>query len=116
MNLITEKIGDVTVVGIDIKVLDASNVKEFKSAVAPVFEGNKKVVFDLSKITFIDSTGCGALIFCLKQLNNAGGGLKICEVQNPVSKLFERIRIHRTIDILNTRDEAVAGFGLKVKG
>ncbi|MCP4346972.1 MAG: STAS domain-containing protein [Desulfobacterales bacterium] len=110
MDLITEKIGDITVAAIQVKVLDASNTKEFKLAVAPIFEGTQKVILDLSNVTFIDSTGCGALIFCLKQLNATGGGLKIFGVQNPVRNLFERIRIHRTIDILNTKEEAVEAF------
>ena len=44
MELLTEKIGDVTVVVLPGEQLDASNAKEFKRDIGPVLEPNSKVV------------------------------------------------------------------------
>ncbi len=110
MKLSTEKIGDVTVVTVLTEVLDASNTEEFKVAAAPILEGTTKVVFEISQIKFMDSSGCGVLLSHLRQLKSSNGNLKLCRVQEPVRTLFELVRIDRIIEIFDTKEEAVKSF------
>jgi anti-sigma B factor antagonist len=112
MQITREQVSDVTVVTVHADYLDASNSKEFKRDIADTFEPKAKVVLDLARVRFIDSSGCGALLSYLRQLNAAGGDLKLCSVTQPVRALFELVRFHRILDILNTRDEAVKAFQL----
>jgi anti-sigma B factor antagonist len=107
MELTIEKIGDVTVVELPGEQLDASNAKEFKQEIAPVVVANPRMVFDLSRLRFVDSSGLGAILSCLRQLTAAGGDLKLCGLSKPVRALFELVRMHRIFDIYGTRDEAV---------
>ncbi len=90
--------------------LDASNSDEFKNAILPVLAENEKIALDLSKISFVDSSGCGALLSCLRNLAAKEGELKLYGVQKPVRTLFELVRMHRVVDILNTREEALQSF------
>ena len=106
----TEKIGDVTVVKVQMEVLDAGNAKEFRADISPILEENVKIVLDMSPVNFLDSSGCGTILSCLRQLNAAGGDLKMFGLQQSVRTLFELIRLHRIIDIFNSRDEAVNAF------
>jgi anti-sigma B factor antagonist len=62
MKLSTEDVGQVTVVVLDIDILDAGNAKEFKADMSPILEKSSKVVFDMSSVNFLDSSGCGALL------------------------------------------------------
>ena len=110
MQFETEKIGDVAVVKVQTEVLDAGNAKEFRTGISPILEENVKIVFDMSQVNFLDSSGCGTILSCLKQLNNAGGDLKMFGLQQSVRTLFELIRLHRIIDIFNTRDEAINAY------
>lgn len=110
MKLSTEKIGEVTVVTVLTEVLDASNAEEFKIATAPILEKNNKVVFEISQIKFMDSSGCGTLLSFLRQLKSSNGNLKLCGVQEPVRMLFELVRIDRIIEIFDTKEEAVKAF------
>jgi anti-sigma B factor antagonist len=110
MEMTTEKMGDVTVVVLLGEQLDASNAKEFKRDITPVLEANAKMVFDVSQLRFVDSSGLGAILSCLRQLNAAGGDLKLCGMSKPVRALFELVRMHRIFDIYGTRDEAVRAF------
>jgi anti-sigma B factor antagonist len=105
-----EKIGDVSVVKLQTEVLDAGNAKEFRSGITPILEENVKIVFDMSQVNFLDSSGCGTILSCLRQLNSAEGDLKMFGLQQSVRTLFELIRLHRIIDIFNNRDEAVSAF------
>ena len=110
MQFETEKIGDVVIVQIQTEVLDAANAREFRAGINPILEADVKIVFDMSPLNFLDSSGCGTILSCLRQLNSAGGDLKMFGLQQSVRTLFELIRLHRIIDIFNTRDEAVNAF------
>src|SRR6185503_4649962 len=111
MELASEKIGDVTVVVLPGEQLDAGNAKEFKRDIAPVLEPCSKVVFDLHELRFVDSSGLGAILSCLRQLNAKGGDLKLCEMTRPVRALFELVRMHKIFDIHATRNDAVQALG-----
>ena len=110
MELSTEKIGDITVVGVLTEILDAGNTDEFKTGFASIIEESKKIVLELSRVNFIDSSGCGSLLSCYRQTKNLGGDLKICGVQETVRTLFELVRIDRVIDVFASKEEAVKAF------
>ena len=106
----TEKIGDIIIIKLHADVLDSDNAKEFKSGIAPFIEENHQIVFDMEQIKFVDSSGCGAILSCLRKLNSKKGDLKVIGVQKSVRTLFELVRMHRIIDILTTKEEAAASF------
>ena len=107
MELMVEKIGDVTIVAVNVEVLDANNAEVFRRAIAPVLKDCRKLVLDLDRVQFVDSRGCGAILSCLKRISPAGGDLKLCRVTRPVLKIFELIRMPSICEIVSTREEAV---------
>ena len=110
MEMANETIGDVTVVVLPGEQLDAGNAKEFKRDVAPLLEPCRKVIFDLGELRFVDSSGLGAILSCLRQINAKGGDLKLCAMTKPVRALFELVRMHKIFEIHATRDEALHAF------
>jgi anti-sigma B factor antagonist len=110
MEIAAEKIGNVAVVQIPVDELDASNAGELKHDIAPVLEANARMVIDLSRLRFIDSSGLGAMLSCLRQLSAKGGDLKLCGMSKQVRATFELVRMHRIFDIFRSREEAVRAF------
>jgi anti-sigma B factor antagonist len=110
MDIAVDYIGDVAVAVLPVDELDASNAGEFKRDITPVLEANTKLVFDLSQLRFVDSSGLGAFLSCLRHVNAKGGDLKLCGMSKPVRTVFELVRLHRIFDILGTRGEAVRAF------
>ena len=110
MQIAFEKVGDVAVAAVPVEELDASNAGEFKRDIAPLLEANAKMVLDLSRLRFVDSSGLGAFISCLRKLNAKGGDLKLCGMSKQVRAVFELVRMHRVFDILGTREDAVRAF------
>jgi anti-sigma B factor antagonist len=90
--------------------LDASNVREFKDAVQTMMHEKTRVVLDMSAVKFVDSSGLGALISCLRQLNGRRGDFKLCAMSKPVRALFELMRMHRVFNIYDSREDAVRSF------
>jgi anti-sigma B factor antagonist len=91
--------------------LDASNVREFKDAAVALIQDHTRVVLDLSGVKFVDSSGLGALISCLRQLNTRRGDFRLCEMSTTVRALFELMRMHRVFNIHESRQDAVRSFG-----
>ncbi len=110
MKLNQVKYNDVTVVTIKGDVLDASVVGDFKNEMTPILKSEYHVVFDMSNVEFVDSSGVGAILSCLRTLNAEGGDLKICSLTKPVLALFELVRMHKIFDIFENKDLAVGSF------
>lgn len=111
MEAVIEKIGNVTIVDLPYEKIDVTSKQEFQADVAAAFtEPGAKVVFDMQSVQFVDSAGIGAIVCCLRQLTASGGDLKLCNVVKPVRSLFELVRLHRLLDIFNTKEEALRAF------
>lgn len=113
MNISALKIGDVAVVELPIEELDAGNVADFKRDMAPVLDAHAKVALDLSRLRFLDSSGLGAFLSCLRRLNAKGGDLKLYAMSKQVRAVFELVRMHRIFEICATREDAVRAFDRK---
>jgi anti-sigma B factor antagonist len=110
MDLVVRQMGDVAVATMPVEELDASNVGEFKRDVGPVLDAHSKLVLDLSRLRFVDSSGLGAFISCLRKLNAKGGDLKLCGMSKQVRAVFELVRMHRVFDIVGTTEDAARAF------
>src|SRR5487761_2410736 len=110
MEIPVDHMDGVAVAAVPADELDASNAEEFKRDMAPVLQANTKVVLDLSQLRFVDSSGLGAILSCLRQLSAKSGDLKLCGMSKQVRGLFELVRMHRIFDIYETKEEAVHAF------
>jgi anti-sigma B factor antagonist len=87
--------------------LDAGNVKDFRAAIQAIAEAHETLVLDMSRLTFVDSSGLGALLSCLRTMNGKRGQLLLFGMAKPVRALFELVRMHRIFSIYNSQDEAL---------
>ncbi|MFO0957998.1 MAG: STAS domain-containing protein [Isosphaeraceae bacterium] len=113
MNATFEALGGLTVIRPEGPHLDAGRVREFRKDVVERLAPGMRVLLDLAALQFIDSAGCGAILACSRRVHpdeSSPGGLKICGVSRPVRSIFQMIRLHKVIDIHNTRDEALRAF------
>ena len=101
---------DVLVIELRETSLDASNVREFREASQPLLQDRTRIVLDLSGVKFVDSSGLGALISCLRQINGRKGDLRLCAMSTTVRALFELMRMHRVFNIHESRADAVRAF------
>jgi len=110
MEISIEKVDSVAVAALPVEELDASNSSEFKRDIGPLLQSQSKLVLDLSQLRFVDSSGLGAMLSCLRQLSAKGGDLKLSGMSKQVRALFELVRMHRIFDIYGTKEEAVHAF------
>jgi anti-sigma B factor antagonist len=110
MDLAVDEIGDVAAVAVPVDELDASNAADLKRDIGPVLHANTKLVLDLTRVRFMDSSGLGAMLSCLRQLNAKKGDLKLCGLSKQVRGAFELVRLDRIFEIYPTKADAVRAF------
>jgi anti-sigma B factor antagonist len=116
MELAIDRIGDISAVALPVDELDASNAAELKRDIAPVLHATTKLVLDLTRVRFMDSSGLGAMLSCLRQLSTKKGDLKLCGLSKQVRGAFELVRLHRIFQIYGSKADAVRAFQSKPAG
>jgi len=105
-----EKTGDITIITIPVDALDAGNIMEFKADITPLLKDSKKVLLNMGKVRFMDSSGIGAMLSCLRSVTSGGGELKMFAVKEQLISLFKLVRLDRIIDIYDSKKQAVESF------
>jgi anti-sigma B factor antagonist len=73
-------------------------------------QGKKNIVFDLSSVTHINSSGMGMLISGYSKVKDNGGALKLANLTSKMQSLLSITRLNRIIETYNSVDEAVQSF------
>jgi len=68
----------------------------------------KLVVIDLTKVTYLDSSGLAILIEGMQKVQEYGGKFALAGVQESVQHIFEIARLDQVFQIFPTVDEALA--------
>ena len=98
---------DITVVRPGDARLTAVHAKAFKDdVIALVDTGASTLVVDFKDVTFIDSSGLGALVGVLKKVGNRGE-LAVCDLNSDVEQMFRICRMDRVFTIYPNVDAAV---------
>ncbi len=88
--------------------VDLYTAPELKQELIRVIEGGaSKVVVDLSRTTFIDSTTLGVLIGGVKRLRPGGGRLELVVTDHNIRKVFEITGLDRVFPLHEDRDAAL---------
>jgi anti-sigma B factor antagonist len=110
MSLQVEKMDQTTIITFNQATVEANNVPALWDEIVPLLDDTTQLVFDLSQVDFIDSTGCGIFPNCVKRLSEKDGELKICGLSDKLAALFRLMAFDRLMDIMQTREEAIAAF------
>ena len=96
--------------------LDIEVASDFRAMLLSLIEqGNRRLVVDLADVSFIDSSGLGALVSALKTLKRSdnGGDVRLARVQPPVVSLLEIIRLNRVFTTLSDGRAGGAEFSIR---
>lgn len=74
-------------------------------------EGARKLVVDLARLTYIDSTGIGMLIGVFRQMDGAGGRMRIAGAQGSVAKALYAVHMPRIVQLDPDVASACCEFG-----
>lgn len=70
----------------------------------------KNLVFDLSNMRFMDSSGIGVVIGRYKKINKLGGKVAVVNLNPHVEKIFQMAGIFKIIQKYENKQEALANL------
>ena len=90
--------------------VDLANVEKLREASQTAARSGdyRCLVFDLTRLGFIDSSGLHALADARSAMVSRGGTAKLVCAQDSLLKVFELTGLNQIFPIMSTRDEAIA--------
>jgi anti-sigma B factor antagonist len=75
-----------------------------------VAAGKVNIIFDLSGVDYIDSTGLGGLVICFTSIKKAGGALKLLNLNKRNIELLVLTKLHTIFEVFSEEQDAVNSF------
>lgn len=75
-----------------------------------VSENQTKIVFDISGVTYVDSTGVGIIIMCFGKLKKAGGELRLAAAKRAVEDVLKMTKVDSIVGLYPTTAAALESF------
>lgn len=108
MDLTSTQTDNLQIVTVNAARIDAAVAIRFKDIMRGMTEfGPERIVLDLSQVDFVDSSGLGAIVASMKQLNG-GSKLDLAGLTPNVDKVFRLTRMDTVFAIHDSTDTAVA--------
>ncbi len=102
--------GPKTVVDVLAENVDFRNAETLKNALTDlVRQGNKDLIFNMARVSFMDSSGLSVLLTGKRVTEEAGGSFSICGLQGYVNNLINLTNLNKTIAVFASDLEAVQG-------
>lgn len=92
--------------------LDHHSAEEVREDIDSAIDSKniKNLIFELSNMKFMDSSGIGVVIGRYKKIDNLGGKVGVV-ISNPhVDRIFQMAGIYKIINKYSTKEEALANM------
>jgi anti-sigma B factor antagonist len=105
--------GDVWVLAVegDITMEGSAAIRLSDKVRSALMEGRDRILLDLGRVRYVDSSGLGELIETYAAVRNRGGQLKLVNVGKRVNDLLVMTKLLTVFDCYDEEREALASFG-----
>jgi len=111
LKVATEHNGEVLIIEPKGALVGGEETDELREAVTESIEkGNKKLIVDLGKVTYMNSTAIGALVSAHTSYTNRKGKIVLCNVNKSIKNIFIVTKLSMIFQVVDTRPDAVLAF------
>ena len=111
MKATVRQVGPVSVLDLNGKITIGEGDVILRSKVIEILEaGNKNVLLNLEKVSYMDSAGIGELVACYKRTKDKGGTVKLLQPSGKVSDLLALTKLEEVFETYTDEKAALASF------
>ncbi len=111
MTITTREVSHITIVDIDGRITLGDELGELRDTIRQlVAAGKKKIILNLAKVDYIDSSGVGELVGSYTTVRSAGGELKLMNLTQKVHDVLNVTKLYTVFDIKDDEFTAVKSF------
>lgn len=87
-------------------ILDGTQASKFRQEISELVQAQTEVIIiDFKNVTFMDSSGLGALVLSLKAVRAAGAKMLICSINEQIKMLFELTSVDQVFEIFPSLED-----------
>lgn len=110
MEITIRTVNDISIIDLEGEI-DIYNVPEIRGVINKLIEQESlKILVNMEKVSYIDSSGIGALITTRSDLKNKKGNIKICCPNETVLKIFGIMNLMTLFEIFPSEADALKSF------
>jgi anti-sigma B factor antagonist len=107
----SRKVGDVSIFELKGTItLGEGDVVLKKAIQESLKDGDKKILLDLDKVKYMDSSGIGELVACYTSVTNRGGQLKLLNLKSRILELLQVTQLLQVFQAYDEEGEALESF------
>jgi anti-sigma B factor antagonist len=111
VKLNTRQVGDVTVIDVSGRVTLGEGSSAIRETLRDLTnKGNKKILLNMSDVSYIDSTGIGELVAGFTSAANSGGTVKLLGLTRHVKDVLQITRLYTVFEPYDDEAQAVESF------
>jgi anti-sigma B factor antagonist len=76
-------------------------------------QGNRQVVLNVSKLSYVDSSGLGVIVGSILAARSQGGSLRLVNPSSRLHQLLAMAKLLTVVDVCASDEEAVGSFGAR---
>jgi len=104
---------DIVVLELNGRITMGSDSQKVEWELAQLLKEEKtKVIFDLTEVFYLDSSGVGILMMCHAKLKKAGGALHLVGAQGMVEEALAMTSVNKIVPLYSTTTQAAKHFQL----
>ena len=111
VKLNTRQVGEVTVLDLAGRITLGEGSSTLRDALKDVVaKGQKKILLNLSEVSYIDSSGIGELVSAFTTVTNLGGQLKLNGLNKRVKDLLQITKLYTVFEVYDEESTAMRSF------
>ena len=103
--------GEVMILNLSGKIMGGPDYEKFHAEIKTLIkEGYVDILLNMSKVTWINSTGLGILVSAFHTLKKNDGVMKICDVSARIDNILNVTQLKLVFDTFESQTDALASF------
>jgi anti-sigma B factor antagonist len=111
LEIAKKAVGNIVVLEMTGRITLGRDCQQIEADVDALVRGKQtRIVFDLAKVKYMDSSGVGIMVMCSGKAREAGGELRLAGATGVVEQTLKLTRASVIVPTFATLAEALAGF------
>ena len=115
MNIIERTLNDVIVLDLEGNLALESNAQFRKHVTDIIDAGARKLIVNMARVKYMDSSGMGELISCYTTLQRMSGRIKLLHLSDRLQHLLVITKLNSVFETFDSEPAAIASFARDLK-
>jgi anti-sigma B factor antagonist len=111
LNISERQAGDITILDMDGKVTIGEGSVALRTTIRRLLgEGKKKILLNLGRVGYVESSGIGELVSSFTAVNKEDGSLKLLNLTQKIQDLLAITKLLTVFDVYENEGEALSSY------